>query len=595
MRLRFTYFLILLLSAFTWLACERPIVQESGDVINPDQQFEPLKIGLIEKIWRLNPEWATSVGYHKYDAELVIPTPERQDQELASYESMLQELRQINRDSLSLNNQIDYRLLEDFFNGRIWYATVLKPQEWNPAEYNIGGGVAEILNGRHDSLAARLRNISRKISNVVPFYEAAKNNLKNPTVEHVQLAILQNKGALSVFDDLADSVKSAGLKSYDRDFLVQRIATSKMEIRSYVAFLQDEILPAARRRKRDFRIGKELFSEKFKHDIQSGYTVEQLYQKALAHKADLHRQMLQITQKLWPKYFPDQQMPAGLPAVKQIIGEISKQHVPRDSFITAIRAQIPQLIKFVNQKKLLTQDPTKPLVVRETPAYMRGVAGASISAPGPYDKTANTYYNVTPLTDYTPAQAESYLREYNYYQLQILNIHEAIPGHYTQLVYANRAPSIVKAVLGNGAMIEGWAVYTERMMLEQGYGNNAPEMWLTWYKWNLRVTLNAILDYSVHVLGMTEKEALNMLINEGFQEEAEAQEKWKRATLSQVQLSSYFTGYTEIYDLREEMKRRQGKNFNLKQFHEQFLSFGSAPVRYIRELMLARKLAIKSE
>ena len=111
-----------------------------------------------------------------------------------------------------------------------------------------------------------------------------------------------------------------------------------------------------------------------------------------------------------------------------------------------------------------------------TPEYMRGVAGASITAPGPYDKGANTYYNVNPLTNYSAAEAESYFREYNKYQLQILNIHEAIPGHYTQLIYANKSPSLVKAVLGNGAMIEGWAVYTERMMLEQGYGNNAPEM-----------------------------------------------------------------------------------------------------------------------
>lgn len=589
MALCITRLLLLLLFTGMLAACNRQEVKETDQTNTLDQQFDGLKKNLLEKIWHLDPEWATTVGYHKYDSVLVILTPARQEGQVNSYRSMLAELRPINRDRLSLNNQTDYRLLEDFFNARIWYATILKPQEWNPAEYNIGGGIAEILIGRYDSLSTRLRNISVKISRAVSYYETAKTNLKNPTVAHTQLAILQNKGTLTVLNDLADSVKIARLTPFEKEFLQQRIGTARTAINSYINFLQQEVLPAARRGKsRSFRIGKDLFTQKFQHDIQSGYTAEQIYQKALQHKAELHRQMMQITQQLWSEYFPDTPRPAGLSAVKQLISRISERHVPRDSFLLAIRSQIPQLVAFVNQKKLLTQDTSKPLVVRETPAYMRGVAGASISPPGPYDKSATTYYNVTPLTDYTPAQAESYLREYNYYQLQILNIHEAIPGHYTQLIYANRSPSVVKAVLGNGAMKEGWAVYSERVMLEQGYGNQAPEMWLTWYKWNLRVTLNAILDYSVHVLGMTEKEALNLLINEGFQEEAEAREKWKRVTLSQVQLSSYFTGYTEIYDLREEIRKKRGIDFNLKQFHEEFLSYGSAPVRYIRELMLQK-------
>jgi uncharacterized protein (DUF885 family) len=187
---------------------------------------------------------------------------------------------------------------------------------------------------------------------------------------------------------------------------------------------------------------------------------------------------------------------------------------------------------------------------------------------------------------------ESYLREYNHYILQILNIHEAIPGHYTQLVYSNQSPSIIKSIFGNGTMIEGWAVYTERMMLENGYGAEkgateaSPEMWLMYYKWNLRSTCNTILDYGVHVNNLSKEDAINLLVNEAFQQQAEAEGKWKRVSVTQVQLCSYFTGYTEIYDFREELKKKQGDQFKLKQFHETFLSYGSAPVKYIRELML---------
>ncbi|WP_296001570.1 DUF885 domain-containing protein, partial [Rugamonas sp.] len=240
---------------------------------------------------------------------------------------------------------------------------------------------------------------------------------------------------------------------------------------------------------------------------------------------------------------------------------------------------------FVIKNQLLTLDPKRPLTVRETPLYARGVAGASINAPGPYRPQDRTYYNVTPLDGMTPAQAESSLREYNHWILQILNIHEAIPGHYAQLVYANKSPSIVKSIFGNGAMVEGWAVYGERMMLESGYGDNAPEMWLMWSKWNLRSVTNTILDYSVHVLGMTQDQAIDLLTRQAFQTRSEATEKWHRVQVSSVQLTSYFSGYSDIMELREARKQALGGKFVLKDFHEQFLSYGSAPVRVISELM----------
>jgi uncharacterized protein (DUF885 family) len=213
------------------------------------------------------------------------------------------------------------------------------------------------------------------------------------------------------------------------------------------------------------------------------------------------------------------------------------------------------------------------------------VAGASIDAPGPYRPRDKTFYNVTPLDGLTAAQAESSLREYNEWILQILNIHEAIPGHYAQLVYANRSPSLVKSLFGNGAMVEGWAVYGERMMLESGYGDNAPEMWLMYSKWNLRSVTNTILDYSVHVLGMTQQQAMDLLVRQAFQTPQEAAEKWRRVQLSSVQLTSYFSGYSEIMELREERKRALGDKFDLTAFNDQFLSYGNAPVRVIRELM----------
>jgi uncharacterized protein (DUF885 family) len=575
------------LLALAFASCSQS--EKSSPATGPDARFDAFKNEFIEAFWKQNPDYASSQGYHKYDSLLVIPDAAQRQRDAAFTRQYLAALGKFPLDSLSPNNQIDLRLLRNELRAERWYADTLKSWQWNPAGYNLGAAVGDLLNGRHFPLDRRLRNISDKLAGAQAFYQAARANIQQPTQEHTALAVKQNAGGLSVFGPLADSVRRSHLSDAEKQLLTQRIAGARTAIEGYIGFL-DKRMPAGPLY-RSFRIGKALFNQKFAYDIQSRFTADEVYQQALKHKAELLHDMGHRAARLYPKYFPGQPAPADtLALVAAVINQLTLKHAPRDGFVDAVKRQIPTLVAFVNDHQLLTQDPSKPLVVRETPLYMRGSgAGASVSAPGPYDKGANTYYNVEPLpAEWTAAQAESYLREYNDYTLQILNIHEAIPGHYTQLVYANRSPSLVKSIFGNGAMIEGWAVYAERMMLENGYGNNSDEMWLLWDKWNMRSTLNAVIDHAIQVDNMSEKDVVALLRREGFQEEAEARGKWLRATLSQVQLSSYFTGYSEIYALREEAKKKDGPDFNLKAFHENFLSYGSAPVKYIRELLLRK-------
>jgi uncharacterized protein (DUF885 family) len=339
-------------------------------------------------------------------------------------------------------------------------------------------------------------------------------------------------------------------------------------------------------RARSFRIGKELYEQKFALEIQSASNAEQTYRKALASRDEVLARMDQLADQLWPKTMGDTPRPQDrYKKIGAVIAKLSEHHVARDQFFAEIKRQIPLLQDYVTKNNLISLDASKPLVVRETPAYQRGVAGASIDAPGPYRPKDRTWYNVTPMDGLTAEQAESSLREYNDWMLQILNIHEAIPGHYAQLAAANRSPSLVKSLFGNGAMVEGWAVYGERMMLESGYGDNAPEMWLMWYKWNLRSVTNTILDYSVHVLDMSQDQAIDLLVRQAFQTPQEAAEKWRRVQLSSVQLTSYFSGYSDIMELRDKRKQELGDKFNLKQFHDQLLSYGNAPVKMIGQLM----------
>ncbi len=436
-------------------------------------------------------------------------------------------------------------------------------------------------------MEVRLRNISSRLAEVPAYFEAAKINIKHPTKEHTQLAIDQGNGSLYFFKSVfPDSLKKSKLDEKEISMFNHNAAAAQKAIQDYVKWLQDNVMNHDSAYFSSFRIGKELYDKKFLIDIDSRWTADEIYQKAVDRKAALHKEMSDIADKLWSKYLPTVKVPTdSLVKIKMLIDTISVNHCKRDELMETVEKQLPELISFINTHNIIDLDPSKPLKVRKTPDYMAGVAGASINAPGPYDKEANTYYNVTPLTAYTDSNAESYLREYNHYVLQILNIHEAIPGHYTQLIYANRSPSIIKAIFGNNAMIEGWACYVERMMVEQGY-DASPEMQLFYDKWNLRETCNFLLDHNIHCENWTKEQAMDLLVREAFQQKAESEEKWKRATLSQVQLACYFAGVTEIYELREEMKQKLGKKFDLKKFHEDFLSYGSAPVKEIRDLML---------
>lgn len=571
---------------FTIISCSNN-ANSNNTAADANAKFDRYKENFIESLWKLYPGWASGVGYHKYDSLLVIPDEAMRNSELAFSKANLDSLAQFKQDELNDNNKTDYILIENQLKGIQWSVTDLKSYEWNPSEYNVCGSFAEMLNNNYDSLDVRLHNFNLRMGSIPAYYEAAKKNIKNPTAEHTQLAIEQNSGGTSVFTtDLQDALAKSKLSDAEKKEMTDKAVVAVKAINDFADYLK----AMKNETPRSFRLGKDLYIKKFAYDIQSGYSVDQIFKKAVEHKKELHAKMYELAYGLWPKYMGKQPQPTdSLKLIRMVIDRLSLEHVQPDSFQAEIERQIPILEQYIKDKNLIYIDPSKPLVVRREPDYMAGVAGASISAPGPYDKNGNTYYNVGSLAGWDKDRAESYLREYNKYILQILNIHEAIPGHYTQLVYSNQSPSMIKSILGNGAMVEGWAVYTERMMLESGYGNNEPEMWLMYYKWNLRSTCNTILDISVHAGDMTKEQAMNLLTNEAFQQQTEAENKWRRVSLTSVQLCSYFTGYTEIYDFREEQKKALGAAFDLKKFHEKFLSYGSSPVQYIRQLMTSTK------
>lgn len=552
-----------------------------------DTRFATFVETVLDGYWRLNPEEAFAVGYYKYADRASVPDAAARAEELKFDTDSLSALERFDPKALNVSNRVDWVLLRNKLESDQWYATVFKSWQWQPSQYNVANSFARQLSTEYAPYDMRLRHVLARLERVPAYYAAAKASIERPTLEDTTRALDQNRAALDVFDDeLLRKVEASGLSAPEKALFEERVVAARAAIAGYVAFLADLKAKLERGGARSFRIGRELYAQKFAHDIQSRYSVEELYAMAKGEKASLHDRMELMARVLWPKYMGNARMPNDrLELIGAVIDALSTHHTTPERFVETVRLQIPELEKFVRDHDLVDQDPTRPLVVREMPAYQRGFAGAHVETPGPYDPTANTYYDVAPLDGYTPERAESFLREYNDWMLQLLNIHEGVPGHYLQFVHANKTSSPVKRVFGNGAMIEGWAVYGERMMLDAGYGDNAPEIWLTWMKWNLRSVCNTIIDIEIQTGNLGREEAVRFLTREAFQSQTEAEEKWRRATLSQVQLVSYYDGYAEITAFRDEEKARLGKEFRAKAFNNRFLAYGSAPVGLIRELM----------
>jgi uncharacterized protein (DUF885 family) len=253
--------------------------------------------------------------------------------------------------------------------------------------------------------------------------------------------------------------------------------------------------------------------------------------------------------------------------------------------LDAARDAVTATTAFVREKNLVTL-PDEPLEIIPMPEFQQGVALAYCDSSGPLETTKKTFYAVSPIPkNWTPAQTDSFLREYNSRSIHNLTVHEAMPGHFLQLAHANRYPSKLRAVLSSGPFIEGWAVYAERLMIDAGYMDGDPLMKLIQHKWYLRSVVNALLDQAVHVDGISRDAAMKLMIESAFQEEREAAGKWTRAQLTSAQLPEYFVGAQEHLALRAEAERRLGAAFALREYHDKVLSYGSPPVRFVRALM----------
>lgn len=578
--------LLLALSISTlMISCNSKTENTTVDI---DKKFAAFEDVFLDAYWKQYPSLSINIGYGKYYDRLVIPDSNAYPDNIAFSKRWTDSLNNIPFEKLSDNNKISFNIIKHQLASDTWYASVFKQQEWDPSVFNISGDCYYIITQPYAPLEERLRILSRRLQNAGAFYKAAFTTLRNPTREHTEMGISQNEGGLSVFGkSLTDSIAVSGLSAAEKQNLHTNITNAVASIKGYAASLK-QMLADRNYSFRDFRIGKKLFEEKFGYDLVTDFTPEQIYSRAVADKKMYYDHMYHLADSMWVKYFAGQPKPKDtITIIQAVIDKISLQHAAPEHFFDSLVSHVYRLKKFVVEKKLFDFDTSYPIVVRLMPEYARGFAAASAEFTPPYQKQGATYYNIDDIAAYPAAKKEGALQEENNWAAQILSIHEAVPGHCMQGIYNNKkSPDVLRSVFQNGTMIEGWAVYTEQMMVENGWDNYSGEIQMMQDKWKLRELANVIIDYDIQCLNKPKEDIINLLTKNCFQTLAQAEEKYHRATLSQVQLCSYYSGYLSIMALREDYRKKMGHKYNIRDFHEAFLSFGSSPVKYIRERML---------
>jgi len=563
-----------------------PLSILAADASSKDEDFEKLAKDYIEGYLSSHPESATQLGDHRFDDQLSDYSASTQFRLLTRERQMLKALEAFSDPTrLSGANQVDVRILRENVEGRIFELEELKEPEWNPLVYNesLANSLYLILARDFDTPQKRIPNLQKRLQAIPYVIAQAKENLQHPPRVYTETAIEQIGGAINLVRHGLDPLLNAA-PDMKKDVAPAQEAAAKA-LEDYKGWLEKDLLP---RSTGDFRLGADKFRKKLRFALSSDLPMEEIMTRA---RADLERTQAAIYETalpLYKGYFPkadEKKLNDRKAVITAVLDKLAEKHPDDGSIVGYCQTVVKEATDFVRSKDLVTV-PEKPLDVIVMPEFKRGTGIAYCDSPGPLEQNGKTFFAVEPTPkDWSKERKASFFREYNNFMIRDLTVHEAMPGHYLQLAHSNQfhAPTMVRAIFQSGPFVEGWAVYTEQLMAEAGYGG--PEVKMEQLKMRLRVICNAILDQSIHAGKMSEKEAMDLMTKEGFQQEGEAVAKWKRARLTSAQLSTYFIGVTEHLELRERAKAKAGAAFDLKKYNDQVLSYGSPPVKYVRELM----------
>jgi uncharacterized protein (DUF885 family) len=557
-----------------------------------DRQFEQLAARYMDQFPALSPVSSTALGDHRFDSQLDEVSERARQQQRDLYLDYSEQLGRIDPAELSRANQVDHALLGHELQGALWRLDTLEEWAWNPLVYTelCGSAIYSLMARDFAPLPQRLGHVADRLEQFPRLYRQIRATLVPQRVPkiHAETAVKQNPGVLSILDNLVRP-RLNELPDDQRQRLVKAMSVAEAEVEKHQQWLEQELLPNARG---DFRLGQERFDQKLAFTLKSPLTRNDVRERAERELVRVRDEMYSVSREVYQQKFPLTQFPAEpSDAYKQAIIraalEMAYQDAPpADAIVQTAKESLAMCTDFVREKDLITLPPD-PVEIIIMPEFQRGVSLAYCDSPGALDVGLSTFYAIAPLPeDWTVQQVQSFLREYNVRSIHDLTMHEAMPGHFVQLAHSNRYPGKLRSVLSSGVFIEGWAIYSERVMIDAGFMDGDLLMKLINLKWYLRGIGNALIDQAIHTAGMTRDEAMRLMVEDTFQEEREAAAKWVRAQLTSAQLTTYFVGTQELFDLRRDVERAWGEDFNLKTYHDKILSYGSPPTQYVRALVL---------
>ena len=590
-------------------------------------QFGERVHAFLDEFFHLYPVTATATGMHAVDGMWPDLWPAGRAARLDFADRWELELRGFPDGTLAADERIDRELLRSELAELRFDETELREDAWDALGYVylLGGGIFPLLAREFAPLATRLTSVAERLEGVPALLAAAREELgsfaaRPPSRLHTEMAIKQLPGVVALVDDAVIQADAAAADPAVNALLPRLRAAASMAreaIESFEAWLGSDLLP---RTTGDGRLGAELFSRKLRHTFRSEITTDAIMAQARVEFDAVRGEMIRIAGEIWDRWVPGEPPPSIVTegsqeavdsrTVAMVTKAIGRAHHPAPDLVEYCRESYRGIVDFCRSHDVITV-PDEPLEIDWTPPFLREFAGAMLDSPGPLDKGQKTFYFMTPPPDeWTADQVNSYLAEENDRQIDLTTIHEGTPGHYLQLVYSNRCPSLVRAVFGSGAFVEGWAVYVTQVMMDLGFHADDPALMLIHWKFYLRAITNAMIDIGIHAGTMSERQAMDLMVNGGFQEEAEARKKWDRARLTSTQLCTYFVGSMEMWGLERERRIRaamasgdprgaaavpeprvvgglgETPGFSYKEHLESVIAHGSPPISLIRRILL---------
>jgi len=561
----------------------------AGAPPKPSATLAALEQRYLDGLFRAKPHLADYMGDHRFAGKLADLSEAGVKRRLGELAAQRRDLAAIDRTALSSDERVDAAILEDGIALEELELAEIREWTWSPRLVDsftyydpremVATRLSDIVHGEWGTPGVRLKAVTEQLAALPGWLGVKERALGKVSKVHLDQELKENPGRIEFFEsDLAAFTRPDTRAEAARKEAVKAL-------RAYQRFLEKD-LPA--RALRDWRLGPDLYRKKFPLALQTRVTPDELGRLAREDFAAARTELFEVAQRLQGQLFPNDPPLAGAAMVKRVMEAVAKEHPPADGLVRASAEKLQGLRAFVDEKGLLTLPPKETLSVLPMPEFKRGGGGAEYLSPGALDRKVSfrgVYYVEPPDPTWPAAKIESYLRANNDVDIELTAAHEALPGHHTQAWWARRDPSALRATLWSGPFAEGWAVYGTSLLVKLGLGRERNDRYrLLDLQGRMIVAANAILDAGLQGGAMTDEEALRFMVEEGFQEPAQAEKKLLRAKLDSTQLPQYFLGWAEIERLEHDARAKGA--FDQRKFDEALLSHGTIAVKHLRDLLL---------